>query len=168
MKYVSTAVLFFLLAGPAMASSEGHEKDENAIRAAWAEHVAGMNKHDAKASVAFMAEDGDILDPMGKMARGRAEIEKMMAEHFQSDMMKNTIGELSVTRVMFIKPDVALVDADAMMTGMTGPDGKPMPPMKHFVTGVMVKKSGKWWAQAIRVMMPPPPPAPAGQSPAKK
>ncbi|MBI2061459.1 MAG: SgcJ/EcaC family oxidoreductase [Nitrospirae bacterium] len=168
MKHVFAAVLFLMIAGPALASGGEHAKDEDAIRAAWAGHVAGMNKHDAKAAAAFMSEDGDLMDPMGKMARGRVEIEMLLAEHFQSDMMKNGTGELTVTNVMFIKPDVAVVDGDATMSGMTGPEGKPMPPMKHHATGVMVKKSGKWWAQAIRVMMPPPPPVPAGQAPAKK
>jgi hypothetical protein len=57
-----------------------------------------------------------------------------------------------------IAPDVALADWDIEVTGIKGLDGAAMPPLKHHVTVIWVKKGGQWWAAAARPVVYQPPP----------
>jgi len=61
-----------------------------------------------------------------------------------------------------VSADAAVQDWDVEMTGMKGPDGGAMPPLKHHVTVFFAKSGGKWWAVAARpAVAVPPPGAPA-------
>jgi len=51
------------------------ESDEAGIRATDEVFAAAWNKHDAKAMAATWAKDGDLVNPFGRVAKGRAEVE---------------------------------------------------------------------------------------------
>jgi hypothetical protein len=63
--------------------------------------------------------------------------------------MKDARDSVTVERVRFLRPDVALVDGTFHITGSTLP-GEP----RGLQTVVLVKEQGRWLAAAIRRMVP--------------
>ena len=147
---VSTSLLALIALGNVQADQA---KDEDAIRKRHGEFMANWNKHDAKAMAAMWAEDGDLINPGGIHAKGPAEIEKFFTEE-HSAVMKGTTYSGTITDIRFAAPNVAVVDVDAVVTGMKAPDGTDAPPLKHHVTWVAVKKNRKWMALAARPAVP--------------
>ena len=136
-----------LLAVAVTAASWGAEMP--ALHARAAEFKAAWDRNDAKAIAALWAPDGDLINPFGRVAKGRAEVEKLFQDE-QTTIMKGTKFVFVSESAHEIAPDVALADWDIEVTGMKGPDGAAMPPLKHHVTVVWVKHDGQWWAAAAR------------------
>jgi uncharacterized protein (TIGR02246 family) len=115
------------------------------------------NAHDPKAMAAiFVEEDGDILNPMGKKASGREEIEKAFAEEQTGEgMMRESTIEVKEETVRFLSDDFAISDADAVITGAMGPGGKKMPPMGVRVANVWKKVGDDWKIAACRPSIKP-------------
>jgi uncharacterized protein (TIGR02246 family) len=131
--------------------------DAKAISARGQEFVAAWNRDDAKGMAALWAPDGDLINPFGRVARGRAEVEKLFADE-HSAMMKGTTFKVESEAVRLLGPSAAVMDWDADVIGMTGPDGKAMPPFKNHVTIVLMKQGDTWWVAAARPISYPPPP----------
>ena len=155
----SIVMLVLLVSAGAQAAG----KDDAAILKANEDFAAAWNKHDYKAMTAFFADDGEVTNPIGRTAKGKADVEKLYQEeqttvfkdsHFTSDCKEG---------IRMLKPDVAVVTCTFEATGGKMPDGKALPPMKGRYTAVMAKVKGKWVVevgQAMVPMMPPgPPPA---------
>ena len=170
MKSIFTGLMGFLaLSGVALAKGDA-AKDEAAIKATCAAFDAAWAKGDGKAVAAVFTEDATLVNAMGQTSDGRAAIEKQMTTDF-GGMLKGTTHAITMTSIKFVKPEVAVGDADLVMTGAKGPDGKAMPPMKLKGTGVFVKQKGAWLFAAARgYALVPPPPAPpvAPAAPAAK
>jgi len=120
-----------------------------AIERLSSEFAAGWNAHDAKKMAAVWAADGDLINPFGQKAHGRDGIEKFF-EGEQSGPMKGTTYKIESTSVRELDPNCAVVDWDAVVTGMMDAGGKAQPPFPHHVFGVCVKRGGRWQAAAIR------------------
>ena len=133
---------------------------EKAIRSAERGFVAAWNVHDAHRMAKFWDVDGDLINPAGRVAKGRAEVEKLMTEE-QSTVFKTSTYTLDSETIRLLSPTVAVSDWESTVTGMTGPDGKPAPPFKHHVTAVMHEVGGEWMVVAARPVAYPPPTAPA-------
>lgn len=135
---------------------------EKEVRAAGDAFVAAWNKHDAKAMAALWAPDGDLINPFGRVAKGRAEVEKLFSDE-HTTVMKGSTYSLSNFTARFPSPAVAVVDWDGEITGVQAPDGSPIPAFKHHVVDVYTKKGGKWWLMTARAMafLPPPGAPPA-------
>lgn len=153
---LSLALLALALALPVAAAASS---DEEAIEARAVEFAVAWNKHDPKAMAMLWAEDGDLINPFGRIARGRREIELLFADE-HSTYTKDTMYTLDIRWIRMVKPDVAVATWDATISGMKTGDGSDMPPLEHMVTVVLVKREGKWWTLAARPMIPSPPPAP--------
>lgn len=148
--FVFTSLLALVTLGSAWADQA---KEEEVIRKRHAEFVDAWNRHDAKALGALWADDGDLIDPAGKHASGPTEIERFFqGEH--STTMKGTTYSGTVTTIRFPTSYVAVVDVDAVVTGMKAADGTDAPPLKHHVTWVAVKRRGQWMALAARPAVP--------------
>ena len=128
--------------------------------------VAAWNKHDPKAMAAEWAPEGDLVNPFGRWASGRAEVEKLFTDE-HSTFMKTTTYSLGNYKVRFPSPAIAVVDYDGEVAGMQNSDGSAMPPFKHHVASVYEKKGGHWWLFAARATAYLPTPA-APSAPAKK
>lgn len=139
--------------GGAVADEQEIKKEMTAFAASW-------NTHDAKAMASFWATDGDLINPSGRVAKGRAEVEKLFADE-HSTVMKGTSYAVLSTSFRMVKPDLTLADADAEITGMKAPDGRALPTFKHHVTSLWAKQAGRWRIVAARpyAFLPPPPPA---------
>jgi uncharacterized protein (TIGR02246 family) len=141
-----------LLVVAALSVAQADEaKEKQVIQKRHDEWAAAWNKHDPKVMAAFWVEEGDLIDPFGKHAKGPAEIEKLFTgEHTGKGVMVGTTYAGTVTDIRLIDKDAAVVDVEAEVRGMLGPDGKPAPPFKHHVTWVAKKKDGRWMAFAAR------------------
>jgi uncharacterized protein (TIGR02246 family) len=146
-------LLAVLVVVPSLAAAQA---DEAAIRKLSNDFFAAWSRDDVKAMTATFAEDADLINPFGRVARGRAEIEKLFTDE-HAGPFKGTRYEAAVSLRM-LAPTVALGDWESTVTGMHDPAGKALPPFKHHVAAVYVKKGGRWLAAAARpyAFLPPP------------
>lgn len=158
MKRILVTSLLLLLALPgSVVKMNAQARDEAGIRKTFADFAAAWAKDDAKTMASYWAADGDLINPQGKRANGRAEIEALLAgEH--ATMFKGTHITFGEGTIHFVKPDVAVFTTDYEVPGAHGPDGNEMIAKGGILTAVMVKKSGKWWTLSARPMVPLPPP----------
>ena len=133
------------------AKAKGSPKDEERIRKVLADFIEAWNKHDAKAFSMVFAEDADFTNVRGMSAHGRAEVEKFHAPLFAT-RFKDTNQKMTKTRIRFIKPDVASVDAWWEMTGAKGLEGQDIPLRKGLLNFVMTKERDKWFITVMHNM----------------
>jgi uncharacterized protein (TIGR02246 family) len=141
----------------------GGEDEAGNVRKSCGAFVIGWNSHDPKAMAAVFTEDGDAINPMGQHAAGRAELEKMFtAEQTGKGPMRDSTVEVKDEPIRFLTADVAVSDAEVVLTGAYGPDGSKAGPIGVHVTNVWKKVDGKWWIEASRpyIKMAPPPSSP--------
>jgi len=152
---ILAATSLLALVTPAFAGNT----DDAEILKVHEDFAANWNKHDYKAMAAMFADDADLINPLGRMASGKTEIEKLYkdeqttafkASHFRSDCKAG---------VRKLKPDVATVTCSFEVTGGTLPDGNAMPTLKGLYTATMVKTTGTWRVIVGRPMIPFAPPA---------
>ena len=154
-------VLSVLVCAAAFASPAAVDQ----VKARGDQFAAAWNKHDAKAMAAMFAPDGDLLNPVGRYASGRAEVEKLFHDE-HSTFMKHSTYKNVRSSVHLLDADAAVGDWDIEISGMTDPNGKAMPVEKTHVTCVMKNAGGNWWivsARAFDLMTPPPMPKAAAK-----
>jgi uncharacterized protein (TIGR02246 family) len=93
----------------------GESPDEATIRKIIEEQTTASNRHDAQAWCKDLAEDAEFTNPFGMFFQGRRAIEKRHAEIFQG-MFCQIRETVSVRRVRFLRPDVAIVSTDSEVT----------------------------------------------------
>ena len=125
------------------AGSPSGAKDEAEIGQVLAEFVEAWNKHDAKAFSMVFAEDADFTNVRGTSASGRGEVEKFHAPLFAT-RMKETNQKITKSKIRFIRPDVAAVDAWWEMTGAKNAEGQEIPLRKGLLNFIMTKEDSKW------------------------
>ena len=86
--YALTTALVLAVSTPAVLAAS--PKEETAVRDHCASFVTAWNKHDAKAMAATWANDGSLINPFGRLASGRAEVEKLLSEEHKTVMAGTT------------------------------------------------------------------------------
>src|SRR5688500_6010127 len=89
-----------LLAGAWVAGGVRAADDDIAgVKKQCAAFVDAWNAHDPKAMAALFAEDGDAINPHGRVATGRAEVEKMFTDEHKGTgpLRESTIAVKSET-----------------------------------------------------------------------
>ncbi len=146
-----------LAIGQAVARPQGGTpQDEEALRKMQEGFAAAWNQHDAAAMSMFWAEDGDWVGPDGNLVQGRVAVENYLAESHTGDWATSKLS-VKVTGIRFLKPDVAVVNAEQEISGARDELDKPLPAQKVVATSVLVKKDGKWQTAVYRSFIPPPP-----------
>lgn len=120
--------------------------EEPALRKVVDDEEAAWNRADPKGLAAAFRDDATWTDSFGTVARGRAEVDKRIAEVLR--VWHGTRMALKVRKIRVLKPDVALVEADAELT-----DWKKLPPgfrdegdhiQRSRVLQVFQKEAGLW------------------------
>ena len=95
-----------------------------------------------------------IINPYGETTAGRDEVELFFAALFDG-VGKGSRHSSLIRGVHFVRPDVALVDAEAVISDF-GPGPQPV---RHSFTDVLVRTSDGWRINHVRayVFMPRPP-----------
>jgi uncharacterized protein (TIGR02246 family) len=114
---VSFGVLMLCLAVvPAARADEARSQDEAAIRQLVAAQTEAWNRHDAQEWSKDFAPDADFVNIFGAVFQGQAEIEKRHAVIF-SGLFKDSRTKVTIRRLVFLGPDVAVVDTDHEVSG---------------------------------------------------
>lgn len=137
--------LLTIVSAPALAADAPEATPEQAIRAGTKDLEAAWAKHDAKAVAALYANDAEIVTESGQTLSGRDGIEQALTDGFANTLQNSTLTE-SIEKVRLIKPDVAIVDAEAeIKTGEGDPN-------KVHLISVIVKQDGKWLIETTRAI----------------
>ena len=125
--------------------------DEDAIKARGDVFTAAWNKDDAAGMAALWSTEGDLINPWGRVAKGRAAVETLFKDE-HAGMMKGSHYEQKIAGVRILGGGgVAVVDWDLVITNAKAPDGSIQPPMPHHLLLVMQKdKSGTWMIESAR------------------
>ena len=158
---LAIAFLSFSVAGPAQTPGA----EEATIRSIVQDEADAWNRGDANSFAAHYAENGDFTNIVGQQLYGR---QAFIAQHARifSTIYKGSHNVLSVSKITFLRPDVALVDIDGTLTGaLRMPAGmKPNDDGSIHVKllEVMTKEQGTWSIAAFHnvVVTPLPPAAP--------
>ncbi len=144
-------LLLTLLATSVAATSQTTE-DEAAIRAIVQSETDAWNRGDAEAFAAHYAEDGSFTNVIGQQAYGR---KAFVAQHAMifSTIYKGSHNVFTVGKIKFLRPDVAVVDIDGVLTGALRlpPGMKPDPDgaTRVKLQEVMTREKGSWWIAAF-------------------
>jgi uncharacterized protein (TIGR02246 family) len=140
------------------AAAAGGAQDA-AILKAHEDFAVNWNKHDYKAMAAMFTDDADLINPLGRVAKGKAEIERLYMDEHTTAFKASHFSSDCTGGVRKLTPDVATVTCRFEVSGGTLPDGKPMPVLKGLYTATMVKAKNKWRVVVGRPMIPFAPPA---------
>src|SRR5207245_4379810 len=94
-------------------------------------------------------EDNDVPLASGQLRRGRAAGREVFIQR-HATVSKTSHLTRTVENIRFLKPDIAIVDGIYEATGMRDTAGNPAPPLRQWVTNVMVKQNGRWLITAWR------------------
>lgn len=140
MKLVALALTAVL----AVAGSPGillaQEKDA-ALEKLVADWTAAYGRADTAALAQLYTPDAIRVTQQGA-TKGRAEIQKEFESNFKG-LWKGTTIKIDLGEVRPLGPDVAVVEGTFEISGLTGPDGEPMPMSGRYLNTV-VKKDGAW------------------------
>ncbi len=125
---------------------------EPKIRAIVQSETDAWNRGDAEAFGAHYAEDGSFTNVIGQQLYGRKAFIAQHATIF-STIYKGSHNALNVTRIKFLRPDVAVVDIDGILLGATrlppglkaAPDGA----LHVKLQEVMTLEHGDWQIAAF-------------------
>jgi uncharacterized protein (TIGR02246 family) len=146
MKIMTLVTALILTASIPALAAPPKETAEDAIKARVAEVSAAFNKGDTKVFAAMCTDDATLINPVGKTAKGPAEIEKLVGDDLAT-FLKGTTSEFKLASTRLIGKDAAFIDLDQTVTGAKSPDGKTLPPLTFHVPVLLLKK-GKVWSIA--------------------
>ena len=140
---LSIMVVAFFMTQSALASGD----DEARISRIIADQVVAWNAGDAKAFSASFADDGSFTNIRGDVFYGHQAFEDRHAEIFRT-FFKGSKLAMSVSKIRFLRPDVAIVDVITEVSELKGlppgirasTDGK----IHTRLQEVFVKDGGTW------------------------
>lgn len=113
--------------------------------------------HDVEKIAALWTEDGDLLNPWGVWARGRAGVQKILRQEHSGPFQKSTMTN-KIVHSRSIDPKANWVEVEAAVVGMLGASGEELPPFKHHCIYLLVKDSEDNWkiasARAYQLLGP--------------
>lgn len=125
---------------------QGATPEDHAVRELVARYAAAREMEDPKSIEALFTSDADQLVSSGEWRHGRENLVKGMLASSRGNPGDRTI---TVERVRFVAPGVALADARYEIAGTEGREAR-----KMWSTFVAVKSGGEWRLAAIRNMLP--------------
>jgi uncharacterized protein (TIGR02246 family) len=149
MRPMTTLLILMATSSAAFAGSA-----EDAVLKVHDDLAASWNKNDYKAMAALFADDADLINPLGRVAKGKAEIEKLYMDEQTGAFKGSHFTSECKAGVRFVKSDVAIVTCAFTVTDGKLPDGTAMPPLKGIYTATMLKTKNKWRIIAGRPMVP--------------
>jgi uncharacterized protein (TIGR02246 family) len=122
-------------------------EDETKIRAIVQSEEDAWNRGDAEAFAEHYAENGSFVNVIGQQLYGKKAFVGQHAMIF-STIYKGSHNVFTVSKVTFLRPDVAVVEIDGALTGAL----RTPPGLKEFADGalhvklmeVMTKEKGSW------------------------
>jgi len=113
------------------------------------EMTEAFNRHDGRAVSEFYTDDGDLIDPWGKLSRGKRDIQSYWSRSF-SGQLKNATHTATVRHIDQVGSDVIVVDCEGQVSGLVDSSGNELPERDLTLTLTMVHRNGKWLVAAAR------------------
>jgi len=126
-------------------SSAQASTDEEAVRAVEAAYDSAWDSGDLTSLLKLLTDGVVVINPYGETLVGRAAVEQSFAALFE-DAAKGSKHLSLIHDVHFVTSDVALVDAEAVISGF----GQRPEPLRHSFTDVLVKTSDGWRIDHVR------------------
>lgn len=133
-------------------SGDASAKDLQQIKDLANSVAKAFSSNDPQAAANLFAEDASVINPQGKRADGRDQIQQQFTNDLNGPM-KDQQFTFSNIEVKMIKPDVAYFDLDQLTQGgkqNEAQQGQGGPPPRVHVTGLVVKQGGKWVIEEAR------------------
>jgi uncharacterized protein (TIGR02246 family) len=115
------------------------------------ELAGAWNASDARAWAARYSPDGTFANTNGTLDLGRDAVVRTAEEAFQG-VLAGTKLSLAVRKLRLIRPDVAVVDLDARVSGMAvpppGDSNGPGGEVRISQMLVLVEEDDRWWITA--------------------
>jgi uncharacterized protein (TIGR02246 family) len=143
----STVAALFLVTAPVQSAAQASATDEAQIRTIVEEQVTAWNAGDAVAFSKSFAEHGSFTNIRGTVFYGHQAFEDRHREIF-TGFFKGSKLAMSITRIRFVRPDVAIVDLATELRNLSGaPPGVRPNAAGRILTRlqqVFVKDGGVW------------------------
>ena len=125
--------------------------DEAAIRDIVADQVIAWNAGDGNAYARHVAPDASFTNLFGMVMYGRQAFAQRHSE-ILATFYKGTTKHHVISRIRFVTPDVAIVDIDNEVRGVTAMPGGIVVPSDGVVRTqlmeVFVRRDARWWVEA--------------------
>lgn len=121
------------------------QADDAAIRVVEAAYDTAWNAGDLASLLKLLTDSIVIVNPYGETAIGRDAIETTFTALFDG-VARGSIHTSQIRAIHFVTPDVALVDAEAVIAGF-GPGSEPL---RHDFTDVLVRTRESWQIDQVR------------------
>jgi len=125
------------------------KQEETSIRALEAAYDKAWQNGDIDAIMDCFTENAVVVNPLGVISSGKAEIRKMLRE-FLSGPAKDSKHTSVISRVEFIKDDVAIVDAYAVIDELKLSSDSNEATVTHNFTDIVVKLNNVWKIAHVR------------------
>jgi len=122
--------------------------DEAGVKKLFSEVSDAWAAGDAHALASHWVVDGSLINPFGKDAWSRAEVEQVAGADIQ--MMKGSTQTFDDFKIRFVLGGFALVDTTGTVAGMKNPDGTDAPPHSFHIYAAVVQRGAKWFAVSVR------------------
>jgi uncharacterized protein (TIGR02246 family) len=127
-------------------------KEERAIQKQVDAFVAAWNKHDARSMANVYAEDADLINPMGRIAKSRTEIEQLFRDE-QAGHFKQSQFSATPQSTRFFARDLAIITQAFEVSGAIDDSGNRTTLRGQF-TNVMKKHGDTWQVLVCRAAIP--------------
>jgi uncharacterized protein (TIGR02246 family) len=141
---IATVLALGAIGGAQQRPADGSAEDRAAITRLVNAFAESFSKHDAHAITQTFTPDGDFTNMTGLHVRGHDAIQQRFTTIFKG-RNRNAHRTDTVKAIRFYTPEIAMVDADTVITGTLGPDGTSVLPPRHGLMIVVVtKQNGRW------------------------
>jgi len=162
MKSLLAAVLLLALAVPALAADKAMDSKENeGVQKMQQDFFAAWNKNDVAGLTSYWTEDATLINPAGRVAHGKMEIQQLFTEE-QTTLFKGSTATVLEVKTRHLGPGLAFFDSEMTVDNAHGPDGSAMAQIKYHITGVAQMMGKKWELVEARPYAFMQPPAAAG------
>jgi uncharacterized protein (TIGR02246 family) len=144
--YVALVLLFSLVL---LGKVSAQDAEIAAILEVQTQQTRAWNQHDATASAATFAADGDVVNVLGWWWRSRAEIEAKLRDAFAWAFRSSTLTVTEV-HVRVLDPTTAIAHVLWTLDGAKVPPGAPEPPRQAIQLQVLRKQSGGWYIRSLQ------------------
>jgi uncharacterized protein (TIGR02246 family) len=131
-------------------------KDERAIQKQIDAFVAAWNKHDTRSMANVYSEDADLINPIGRIAKSRTEIELLFRDEHAGPFKQSHFSAIPQS-TRLLAPDLAVITQAFEVSGATDDSGSSTTLRGHF-TNVMKKHGHSWQVLVCRAAIPALPP----------
>lgn len=102
----------------------GTAADRTAVGKLATDWAAAWSRHDPEGMASAFSERGDLINPMGAVAKGRPQVLELFQREHAGRLKQSTLA-LNCEPARFFDASVAEVDCDRTGKGMTGPQAPP-------------------------------------------